>query len=329
MNWFKLNNTLYLRPQMAMKKSLLYIFLVSSLIAVSSCSDFYKIEKSSDWEELYKAANEYYNKGEYNRAVILYDKVIPVIRGSEKAEMADFNYAYSHFRMNRYIEAAGYFNNFYQTYNRSPLAEEALFMHAYSLYLDSPDSNLDQKSSHEAVSAIQQFISRFPESDSYERATNMINELQVRFEEKAYQESMLYYKMTDGLYPGEFYRACIINFQNFAKNFPDSKYNEELAYKLVEVSLAYGERSVFDKKEDRLKDVSKFADQFRRRYPESNYLGRIEDLVKKSNKELLAHQKYKQEYEEALAKAKAAEAERNAALPQAENVSIPQENLNN
>jgi len=287
-----------------MKKLSIYILPFLLVLFLTSCGKFYKLEKSTNWEELYTAANDYYTAGEYNKAMILYDKVLPVIRGSERSELADFNYAYCHYRTKRYIEAAGYFNTFYQTYNRSPLAEEAMFMNAYSLYLDSPDFNLDQKSSRDAVNAIQLFINRFPESDSYERATAMINDLQKRFEEKAYQESSLYFKMTAGLYPGEFYRACIINFQNFAKAYPDSQYNEELAYKLVEVSSAYGERSIFDKKEERLKNALGFADQFRRKYPESKYLGEIDGLVVTTTKELTAHQKVKKEYDEQLAKAK-------------------------
>lgn len=306
-----------------MKKSLQYILPFLLLILISSCGSFYKLEKSTNWEELYKAANSYYEKGEYNKAIILYDKVLPVIRGSERAELADFNYAYCHFRTKRYIEAAGYFNTFYQTYNRSPMAEEAMFMNAYSLYLDSPDFNLDQRSSRDAVNAIQLFINKFPESDSYERAMAMIDDLQKRFEEKAYQESTMYLRLTEGLYPGDFYKACIINFQNFAKNYPDSKYNEELAFRLVEVSAAYGERSVFDKKEDRLKEAFAFAEQFKRKYPNSKYLGRVETTVLRATKEYNAHLVLKKDYEERLAKAKL-ENEQKTLTPEGEVVrSIP------
>jgi len=304
-------NPLYLRLQKMKIKTSNIITLLLLVALFSSCGKFYKLERSTNWEELYESANSYYNEGEYSKAIILYDKVLPVIRGSEKAELADFNYAYSHFRMKRYIESAGYFNTFYQTYNRSPLAEEALFMNAYSLFLDSPDYNLDQKSSKDAVNAIQLFISRYPDSDSFERATSMIEDLQKRFEEKAFQESMLYLRLTDGLYPGDFYRACIINFQNFAKDYPDSKHNEELAYRLVEVSLAYGERSIFDKKEDRLKDVFKYGEQFKRRYPDSKYFGSIDPILKKAESELTSHIKLKKEYEEALAKAKEEEESEN------------------
>jgi outer membrane protein assembly factor BamD len=281
-----------------------YIVLFITCCSLYGCGEFYKLEKSTNWDELYEAANKYYDKGDHNKAIILYDRVLPVIRGSGKAELAEFNYAYAHFRTKRYIESAGYFKTFFDTYNRSPLAEEALFMHAYALYLDSPDYNLDQRSSKDAVNAIQLFMNRFPESDSYERALSMIDDLQKRFEEKAFQESKMYYKLTEGLFPGEFYRACIINFQNFAKSFPDSKYNEELSYKLVEVSSAYAERSVFDKKEERLKQSLEFGDGFAKKYPNSNYLKKVDNIVAKTKTELDSYYQLKNQYEQRSAEAR-------------------------
>ncbi|SFB56147.1 outer membrane protein assembly factor BamD [Algoriphagus aquimarinus] len=288
-----------------MKMRVQSILLLIIILAASSCGPFNKLEKSTNWEELYAGANKYYQEGEYNKAIILYDKVLPVIRGSEKAELADYNYANCHFKTKRYIEAAGYFSNFYRTYNRSPLAEEALFMNAYALYLDAPDANLDQQSSQEAVSAIQQFVTKFPASASYERAMEMLVDLQGRFEEKAYMESSMYYRLKDGLYPGDFYRACIINFQNFAKDYPESKHNEELAYKLVEVSTGYAENSAFLKKEERLKDALAFATTFYRRYPSSPFTGKVEKFEAEAKEELDKHLVLKVQYAERLAEQKA------------------------
>lgn len=287
-------------------QSILFLIII---LAASSCGPFTKLEKSTNWEELYAGANKYYQEGEYNKAIILYDKVLPVIRGSEKAELADYNYANCHFKTKRYIEAAGYFSNFYRTYNRSPLAEEALFMNAYSLYLDAPDANLDQQSSQEAVAAIQQFVSKFPESASYERAMDMLVDLQGRFEQKAYMESSMYYRLKDGLYPGDFYRACIINFQNFAKDYPESEHNEELAYKLVEVSTGYAENSAYNKKEERLEDALDFATTFYRRYPSSPFTDKVKVYEAKAKEELEEHAALKQEYAERLAIQQAKESE--------------------
>lgn len=282
-----------------------HLFILLFILVFSSCGPFSKLEKSTNWEELYEGANKYYQEGEYNKAIILYDKVLPVIRGSEKAELADYNYANCHFKTKRYIEAAGYFSNFYRTYNRSPLAEEALFMNAYSLYLDAPDFNLDQQSSQEAVSAIQQFVTRFPGSASYERAMDMLQDLEGRFEEKAYHEASMYYRLKDGLYPGQNLMACVVSFQNFAKDFPESKYNEEIAYKLVEVSTALAENSVYSKKEDRLNEALGFATTFYRRYPGSKFTAEVQSFESETKKEMEDHMKLKQEVAERNAKAEA------------------------
>lgn len=288
-----------------MKMRIQSILLLFIILAASSCGPFNKLEKSTNWEELYAGANKYYQEGEFNKAIILYDKVLPVIRGSEKAELADYNYANCHFKTKRYIEAAGYFSNFFRTYNRSPLAEEALFMNAYSLYLDAPDANLDQQSSQEAVAAIQQFVSKFPASASYERAMEMLVDLQGRFEQKAYMESSMYYRLKDGLYPGDFYRACIINFQNFTKDYPESKHNEELAYKLVEVSTGYAENSAFLKKEERLNDALAFATSFYRRYPNSAFTGKVKEIEELAKEELEDHSVLLKQYNDRLAEQKA------------------------
>ncbi|SEF57650.1 Beta-barrel assembly machine subunit BamD [Algoriphagus boritolerans DSM 17298 = JCM 18970] len=285
-----------------LSKSLQFLFV---LFLISSCGPFTKLEKSTNWEELYNGANKYYQEGEYNKAIILYEKVLPVIKGSEKAELAEYNYANAHFKIKRYIESAGYFNTFFRTYNRSPLAEEALFMHAYSLYLDAPDFNLDQQSSQEAVAAIQQFVTRFPESASYERAMEMLIDLEGRFEDKAYSEAQMYYRLKDGLFPGDFYRACIVNFQNFTKDYPESKRNEELSYKLVEVGFGYARNSAFDKKEERLKEAISFANTFYRKYPSSPYLSKVKAFEADTRGELESHLKLKKEYAEKTAEAEA------------------------
>ncbi len=294
-----------------MKMRVQNIIVLIVVMAFTACGPFNKLEKSTNWEELYAGANKYYQEGEYNKAIILYDKVLPVIRGSEKAELADYNYANCHFKTKRYIEAAGYFNNFFRTYNRSPLAEEALFMHAYSLYLDAPDFNLDQQSSQEAVAAIQQFVTRFPGSASYERAMEMLGDLEQRFEEKAYQESSMYYRLKDGLYPGDFYRACIVNFQNFAKDYPESKYNEELAYKLVEVATGYAENSAYSKKEERLTDALRFAGNFYRKYPESGFTAKVKIYEEEAREVMQEHLELKKKVAERIAEQ---EAEKKATL---------------
>jgi len=124
---------------------------------------------------------------------------------------------------------------------------------------------------------------------------DMLQDLEARFEEKAYSEAEMYYRLKEGLFPGDFFRACIINFQNFAKDYPESKRNEELAYRLVEVGYAYAKNSAFDKKEERLNDALNFATNFYRKHAASGYLGEVKKLETQTKEEIQAHSKQKKE----------------------------------
>ena len=138
-----------------MGRRLLFSFL--SLLILMGCSDFRKIQKSTDWREKYDAAIRYYergDKGDYIKASMLFEEILPIIRGMPEAENANFYYAYCHFHQHLYVEGAFYFKTFYETYSRSEFAMESMYMYAYSLFMDSPVEELDQSSSAEAIAAM-------------------------------------------------------------------------------------------------------------------------------------------------------------------------------
>jgi len=134
------------------------------ILTALSCSKFRKIQKSNDWELKYRAAMEYYQNKEYYKASVLYEEILPILKGRPEAEQAQFNFAYSYYYQKQYVLSAHYFQTFYQLYSRSQYAEEALFMYAYSLYMDSPDFDLDQQSTEDAIQAAQNFLNKFPRS---------------------------------------------------------------------------------------------------------------------------------------------------------------------
>jgi len=137
------------------------VFLcVLILVFLDSCSKFRKIQKSEDWKVKYNAALEYYEDEDYFRASALFEEIMPLVRGQQEGELAQFYYAYCNYYQKQYQLASYYFKSFYETYSRSEFAEEAEFMNAYSLYLDSPIYNLDQTSTIEAIQAMQVFINK-------------------------------------------------------------------------------------------------------------------------------------------------------------------------
>src|SRR5690606_31452815 len=158
-------------------------FMLILLFSIS-CSKFRKIEKSQDWRVKYEAGINYYNNKDYYRASVLFEQILPIVRGLPEGEKVQFYLAYCQFYDKLYLLASEQFKTFYETYGRSALAEEARFMHAFSLFQFSPNPNLDQTSSIEAMAAMQQFLNRYPSSEFRDRAIEVINSAQQKLEKK-------------------------------------------------------------------------------------------------------------------------------------------------
>jgi outer membrane protein assembly factor BamD len=262
----------------------LIIFLA---LVAASCSKFRKIQKSSDWELKYRAAMEYYEKKDYYKASTLLEEILPIIRGRPEAEKAQFYFAYSYYYQKQYVLSAHYFETFYDLYSRSEYAQEALFMYGYSLYLDSPDYNLDQSNTIEAIGVIQNFVNKFPRSKYKEHADSLIDEMQVKLEDKAYMNATLYYKLQKYL-EGEGLKAALIAFENFQNDYPDSKHNEEICFLKIECSYKIAKKSIRSKQKERLDKtvdyylyfIDKFPQSPRVRVAENIYVNCLEDISK-------------------------------------------------
>ena len=227
--------------------------------------------KSSDWQEKYKAALKYYNEKDYYRATVLLEDILPIIRGTKTAEEAQFYYAYAHYYERKYILSAHYFKQFYDTYSRSEKAQEAMFMHAYSLYLEAPNASLDQTSTAEAIQAIQRFINRYPYSEYKERAEAVLAETRLKLERKAYDNALLYYRLSQ-------YKAAIIAFDNFQNDFPDSDLNEETGYWKLAAQFELAEQSIQTKQKERYYTTIEYYQTFIDRYPESKFVREAESI---------------------------------------------------
>jgi outer membrane protein assembly factor BamD len=241
------------------------LLIISLLVLYVGCSEFRKIQKSDDWKLKYDAALKYYERKDYYRAVILFDQIRPYLRGTAEAEQVEFYYAYAHFYQKQYLLASHYFKNFYDTYNRSDFAEEAFYMHGYSLYRESPIYNLDQSSTVEAIAAIQTFLNRYRGSEFREDAIKIQVELRQKLETKAYENAKLYLQLNE-------LNSALIALDNFAKDFPDSQLNEEAGSLLVEASYKFARASILSRQKERYYDCIEYYESFVDSYPKSKYL---------------------------------------------------------
>lgn len=249
------------------------------LTSFSCSTKFRRIEKNPDWRVKYEASLAYYEKKDYYKASVLFEQILPIIRGLPEAEKVQFYMAYCQYHEKLYLLAAEQFRSFYETYGRSSLAEEARYMHAYSLYRSSPGSNLDQTGSIDAMASMQQFLNRYPNSKFRDQAVEVIYTVQSKLEKKGFDNARQYYRMRS-------YKAAIVALQNFMINFPDSKYLEEANFLIISSEFYLAEQSIYTKQRERYQEVINFYKEFVDRYPNSSFLKEAEKFYVTSMEKL-------------------------------------------
>ncbi|KAA9327346.1 outer membrane protein assembly factor BamD [Adhaeribacter soli] len=249
-----------------MNKRFLYILLFwGAAIGFSACSDFQKILKSDNVDKKYEAALKYYDKKDYYKAGMLLEELIPLLKGRPESEKAQFLFANSHYYQRDYVLSSYYFRNFYDTYPRSEFAEEAMFMHAKSLYRDSPSFELDQTSTFTAIEAIQEYLNRYPQTTHKDEANEMYDDLSAKLEVKAFESARLYHQLRR-------YQSAVVALTNFTNSYPASAYSEEASFLRIEAQYNYAKESVQEKQRDRYYEVIGFYQAFVDKYPQSKYL---------------------------------------------------------
>jgi outer membrane protein assembly factor BamD len=130
--------------------------------------------------------------------------------------------------------------------------------------MDSPTARLDQKTTQDAIDAMQLFINVFPASKRVPEANKLIDEMREKLVYKSYLSGKLYYDLAD-------YRAAVISLTNSLKEYPDSKYREELMYYLLKAKYLLGEGSIPEKQRERLNSALDEYFTFTDAFPTSKY----------------------------------------------------------
>jgi outer membrane protein assembly factor BamD len=258
------------KKQSALIGSLLLVLI----IALTACkSKFERLKASNDNAKKYQEGIKLYNKKEYGKALELFDDLVQKYRGQAEAEDLYYYYAYTNYKLKDYTSARYHFKVFADSYPNSSRTEECRFMSAYCYYLDSPIFSLDQENTQKAIDAMQLFINLYPKSDRVAEGSKLIQNLRDKLEEKSYANSKLYLTIGD-------YQSAVIAFGNTLRDYPDTKYAEEIEFLTVKAQYMYAKNSYEIKQEDRYNTVISLSDQFAEKYPTSKYLKEDEQFKK-------------------------------------------------
>jgi outer membrane protein assembly factor BamD len=256
----------------------IYIILIIGFL-VSSCGEYEKLLKSTDFELKKTKAKEYFDEGQWARCVELFGQILPRYRATGEAEELSWMYAQSYYGMKDYLMAGSEFRNYADLYPFGNHSEEANMLAAMCDYYSSPRPELDQQNTRNAIDGFNLFLTRFPNSPKVEEAKRYIKELQERLVEKSYLSARLYYDMKN-------YKSSIVALDNSLKEFPETKFREEMMYLKLNSLFQYAELSIPSKQTERyqatLDDYYSFVEEF----PKTNYNKEVAKIYQSTAKKL-------------------------------------------
>jgi outer membrane protein assembly factor BamD len=261
-------------------RSRLYIIPVI-LLLVTSCGEYEKLLKSTDYELKKTKAIEYYNDGKYVKSTELLRQILPRYRATEEGEELNWMNAQSFYGMKDYIMAGSQYKMFVDQFPFGKHSEEAHYLSAYCDYLTSPRPELDQEYTRNALEGFNIFINKFPYSPKVEECKKLITEMEERLVEKNYRSARLYYDMKE-------YKAAVVAINNSLKVYANSKYREEMMFLKLNSLYQYAVLSMADKQKTRYQDTLDDYYSFVEEYPESHYSKDVKSIYQKTDKYLKA-----------------------------------------
>ena len=275
-----------------MKKYIAIALLTGAFL--TSCGEYNKVLKSTDYVYQYEAAKSFFGEGKYNKAATLLESLTNILKGTKDAEESLYMLAMCYYNQEDYVTASHYFTTYYNTYPRGVFTELARFHSGQALFLDTPEARLDQSSTYSAIQELQMFMEYFPGSKRKTEAQIMIFSLQDKLVEKEFLTAKLYYDLgtytgnasytADMRVNGNNYLACITTAQNALKDYPYTTMREEISMLLLRAKYQLGSESVLEKKEERMREAIDEYYAFKNEFPESKHMKEVESIYKNASK---------------------------------------------
>jgi outer membrane protein assembly factor BamD len=260
-----------------MRATIAILFVV--LFGLSACNSLEKIQKSSNTEYKLQKANEFYDKAQYAKAIVFYEELLTVFKGTKRFEDIYYKYAMSYYKQRSYLAASYHFKNFSDLFPNSKRAEEARFLHSKSLFEQAPEYTLDQANTKRTINELQNFINTHPKSNKVKDANEMIDDSRFKLELKDKYAAELYLKVSQ-------YRAAAIYFEQIINKYPDSKFIDYYQYRILQSRYKYAKQSIETKQKERFTQVLEDYAYFKSINPKNVYQKDIESIKSLSSQTL-------------------------------------------
>lgn len=257
-----------------MKKTFSYaLCALAAALFLAGCSGINALLKSGEPELIYAKAMEYYQKEKWQRASTLFEGVQHYYVGTMREDSISYFNARCKFMEHDWDTASTLFDDFRRKFGRSAFIENAEGMYALCFFYMAPGPRRDQTMTTQAIMAINEFMARYPNSSRIEQFKQINRTLNERLHEKSYLNAYTYYKIGR-------YRSAIVALKNALRQYPDSRFREEIMFLIVDAGYRYASNSIASKQTDRYLDMLDSYLSFKEEYPESAHIRELDRMAK-------------------------------------------------
>lgn len=256
------------------------LVIIAAAVGVVGCSPFNKLLKLNDSEQMYHAAIGYYNDGDFQHALQLFEELAPRYASTMRADTIMYYTGCCFYKQGDFHTSGRIFDEYRSTYGRSPLLEDVEYMHAMGYYFSSPQPSRDQTTTLQAIRAIGEYMERYPSSPKMGVCEMRLEELKGKLYDKSFINARTYYKTGR-------YKAAIIAFENALAEYPDTPHREEILFLTLDASCRLAENSISSLQVDRYLDAMDAYYNFISEFPESKH-ARAAERMQRAAKRFLA-----------------------------------------
>ncbi len=240
------------------------ITLIALLLLATACAP--AAVKQPDTADTYlQKGEEAFEKGRYEEAITNWEKIRDSYYSPEMNTLAEMKIADAYFQGEKYIEASAAYEDFLRQHPSHTRTPEILYRLGMSYYhqLLSPDR--DQTSTHKALSAFNDLVTRFPDHPQKAEAEQNIRLCRDRLAESEMMVGSFYLRTKK-------YQAAITRLQDALKKHPNYSKRDQAYFNLGQAYLAINEK----------RRAAEAFNVLYHSFPDSEYIARAQKLVEKS-----------------------------------------------
>lgn len=223
---------------MALSRSLNFkVFAACAIFALGACSTDDELEyRELTVYEIYSQATEYLEDGSYRDASLYFDEVERQHPYSVWATKSKLMAAYSHYMNNKYDDAIASLDRFIQVHPGNRDVAYAYYLKSLCYYEQISDVERDQDMTQQALIALEDIITRFPDTVYARDARLKIDLTRDHLAGKEMTVGRFYLKR-------QHYLAAINRFKSVISEYGNTTHAPEALFRLTEAYTALGLRA--------------------------------------------------------------------------------------